>query len=105
VAEFASDRQIVDDFWANVTAHMWACRYGVAFFENRADRGINYNLTIEVGSMLVLGRRIAILKDTTVGALPTDLTGRIYKSVNLAKPTTVKDALKAWATADLNLQN
>ena len=40
--------------------------------------------------MLVLGRRVAILKDTTVAALPSDLTGRIYKSIDLAKPKTVK---------------
>jgi hypothetical protein len=99
----ASDRQIVDDLWANVTAHIWACRNGIAFFEDRARRGINYNLTIEVGSMLVLGRRIAILKDTTVATLPTDLTAKIYKNVDLANTKTVKKALTAWTTADLNL--
>jgi hypothetical protein len=99
----ASDRQIVDDLWANVAAHMWACHYGIAFFEDRAKRGINYNLTIEVGSMLVLGRRVAILKDTTVKALPTDLTGRIYKSVDLKQLETVRVQLGEWVTTDLGL--
>jgi hypothetical protein len=47
----ASDRAIVDDLWANVAAHMWASQYGIAFFEDRRDRGMNYNLTLEVGSM------------------------------------------------------
>src|SRR5579862_6061232 len=31
----ASDRAMHDDLWGNVAAHMWACQYGVAFFENR----------------------------------------------------------------------
>ena len=53
----ASNRNIVDDLWANVAAHMWGCRYGVAFFEARSDQGLNYNLNIEVGSCLALGRR------------------------------------------------
>src|SRR6202000_3261956 len=33
----ASGRAIVDALWANVTAHMWACHYGVALFEDRVD--------------------------------------------------------------------
>ena len=105
----ASDRQIVDDLWPNVAAHMWACKYGVAFFEDRRGRGINYNLSIEVGSTIVLGRRIAILKDRTIDEdqevqrLPTDLTGRIYKRVDLDEPDTVRKALSAWITDDLAL--
>jgi hypothetical protein len=97
----ASDRQIVDDLWGNVTAHMWASRYGVAFFENRAHRGLNYNLTIEVGGMLVLGRRTALLKDKSIKSMPTDLVGKIYKSIDLDKPSSVKKALATWIKDDL----
>jgi len=64
---------------------MWACRYGIAFFENTHDNGLNYNLTIEVGGMLLSGRRCALLKDQTVPAMPTDLVGQIYKSVDLVE--------------------
>lgn len=105
----ASDRQIVDDLWPNVAAHMWACKYGIAFFEDRRGRGINYNLSIEVGSMIVLGRRLAILKDgtidhgQTVERLPTDLTGKIYKSVDLDDAATVLTALSTWIKDDLAL--
>jgi hypothetical protein len=105
----ASDRQIVDDLWPNVAAHIWACKYGIAFFEDRRGKGINYNLSIEVGSMIVLGRRMAILKDGTIDAgqdverLPTDLTGRIYKSVDIDDPATVRTALAAWIRDDLAL--
>lgn len=99
----ASDRQIVDDLWANVAAHIWGSQYAIAFFENRTERGLNYNLNIEVGSTLVLGRRLAILKDGPVKNLPTDLVGRIYKPVDLSKPGTVAGALHVWCRDDLNL--
>jgi hypothetical protein len=99
----ASDRQIVDDLWANVAAHIWACKYAIAFFEDRRERGLNYNLSIEVGSTIVLGRRVAILKDESIERLPTDLTGRIYKSVNLDDSGTVRDALTGWIKDDLAL--
>jgi hypothetical protein len=84
---------------------MWACRYGVGIFEDVASprRGINYNLTIEVGSMLMAGRRCALLKDESVTCLPTDLVGQIYKAVNLAGPETVRDAVHRWIRDDLLL--
>lgn len=100
----ASDRAMDDDLWTNVAAHMWASRYGVAFFEDRRDRGVNYNLTIEVGSMLMAGRRTALLKDHTIERLPTDLVGRIYKPVDLDDPETVAEALHAWIRDDLGLR-
>jgi hypothetical protein len=99
----ASDRMIVDDLWANVAAHMWACRYGIAFFEDRRGRGINYNLTIEVGGMLVAGRRLALLKDSSIAGLPTDLVGKIYKSVDLDDGSAVASAIHVWIRDDLRL--
>ena len=99
----ASDRAINDDLWANVAAHMWASQYGIAFFEDRRKEGLNYNLTIEVGSMLMTGRRCALLKDHSIARMPTDLVGRIYKSVDFNKPATVRDALHEWIREDLNL--
>lgn len=101
----ASDRMIVDDLWANVLCHMWACRYGVAIFEDRAKQGINYNLTIEVGGMLISGRRTALLKDNSIASMPTDLVGKIYKAINLDDPTTVTKAVKKWIDNDLTIAN
>jgi hypothetical protein len=103
VFHLASDRQIVDGVWENVAAHMWACQYGIGFFENRTPRGLNYNLTIEVGACLMTGRRVALLKDAPLEKLPTDLVGRIYKEVDLDDPQTVGAALEAWIDDDLGL--
>jgi hypothetical protein len=99
----ASDQAIVDDLWANVTAHMWASKYGIAFFEDRATRGINHNMTIEVGAMLMTGRRCAVLKDQTIDKLPTDLVGHIYRSVDFGDLPAIGAEVEAWITKDLRI--
>jgi len=99
----ASQRALVDDLWGNVAAHMWASNRGVAFFEDRRGRGMNYNLVIEVGAMLMAGRRCLLLKDSSIERMPTDLVGLIYKPVDLDNPGTVAQAVHEWAQADLAL--
>lgn len=103
VMHLASDRNIVDDLWANVAAHMWGCRFGIAFFEARTEAGLNYNLNIEVGSCLVLGRRMALLKDRSLEAMPTDLVGQIYFGVDLDDPDTVSTVVDDWITSSLQI--
>ena len=97
----ASDRAIVDDLWMNVSAHMWASRYGIALFEDLRSRGLNHNMTIEVGAMLMSGRRCALLKDPSIGGMPTDLVGKIYKPVELADDQSVAETIHAWLRDDL----
>lgn len=99
----ASQRAMVDDLWGNVAAHMWASNYGIAFFEDRRGRGMNYNLVIEVGAMLMAGRRCLLLKDSSIERMPTDLVGFIYKSVDLDEPATIAKAVHEWAREDLAL--
>ncbi|HEV2840931.1 MAG TPA: hypothetical protein VGW39_06380 [Chthoniobacterales bacterium] len=99
----ASDRAIDDDLWKNVAAHMWASQYGIAFFENRSGKGLNYNLTIEVGGMLITGRRCALLKDSSIDRMPSDLVGQIYKSIDFDKSATVRKSLHQWIRDDLSL--
>ena len=99
----ASDRAISDDLWTNVTAHMWASRYGVAFFEDRVQRGLNHNLLIEVGAMVMTGRRCALLKDGSIDKLPTDFVGMIYKSVDLKDESSISSHVERWIRDDLGL--
>jgi hypothetical protein len=82
---------------------MWASKYCVAFFEDRRDRKLDYNLTIEVGGMLIAGRRCTLLKDTSIKKLPTDLVGRIYKEVDLDEVASIAGALHSWIREDLGL--
>jgi hypothetical protein len=94
---------IDDELFGNVGAYMWACQYGIGLLENRADRGLNYNVVIEVGAMLITGRRCALLKDRTAPALPTDLAGQIYKPVDLDDLEGVHREAHLWASEDLGL--
>jgi hypothetical protein len=99
----ASDRAMHDDLWMNVSAHMWASHYGIAFFEDRRERGLNYNMTIEVGGMLLAGRRCLLLKDASIKKMPTDLVGQIYKAVDLDNAGQVARAVHTWIREDLVL--
>lgn len=99
----ASDRQIEDDLLGNVGGYMWACRYGIGLLEDRARHGLNYNVVIEVGAMLMTGRRCALLKDSTAPNLPTDLAGQIYKSVDFDNLGDVSEAAHVWIAEDLSL--
>jgi hypothetical protein len=99
----ASDRAIVDELWSNVAAHMWACKYGIAFFEDRRSKGLNYNLTIEVGSMLITGRRCALLKDVSIKRMPTDLVGQIYKAVDMKVRDDVAKVVHVWLRDDIDV--
>jgi hypothetical protein len=99
----ASDRAADDELFGNVAAHMWACKYGVGLFETRFGSEFNDNLQIEVGGMLITGRRVALIKDRDTPAMPTDFVGHIYKSVDLDESEAVTAAMHHWAAEDLGL--
>jgi hypothetical protein len=99
----ASDRAITDDVWSNVMAHMWGSRYGIGFFEDSVERGLNYNLVTEVGAMIMTGRRVALLKDGSIEKMPTDFVGMIYKSVDLSVESTVRTHVESWLKDDLRV--
>jgi hypothetical protein len=99
----ASDRNADDELFGNIAGHMWACQYGIALCEDRVGRGLNQNMLIEVGSMLMTGRRCALLKDRTSPPMPTDFVGHIYKPVDFDDVDAVGVALREWVTSDLSL--
>jgi len=100
----ASDEILDEDLFANVAAHMWACKYGIGLFEDRHGKDrLNYNVVIEVGCMIMTGRSCALLKDEGSPAMPTDFVGRIYKEVDFADLGAVASEVHAWAARDLGL--
>jgi hypothetical protein len=100
----ASDEVLDEDLFANVAAHMWASKYGIGFFEDRggSDR-LNYNVVIEVGCMIMTGRRCALLKDEGSPAMPTDFVGHIYKEVDFDDLDALAREVHTWAARDLGL--
>jgi hypothetical protein len=99
----ASDRAAEDELFGNVAAHMWACKYGVALFETRFGDEFNDNLQIEVGAMLMTGRRVALLKDRETPDMPTDFVGHIYKPADFDDVPAVSSAIHTWVAEDLGL--
>lgn len=100
----ASDRLIDDDLLGNVGAYMWACKFGIGFLEDRLGNGLNYNAVIELGSMTFAGRRVALLKDKTAPErLPTDLSGQVYKPVDLDDLATVETEIRRFIETDLGI--
>lgn len=85
----AGDENADAQLFNNVAGYMWACRFGLALFEAVGDPpkkppGLNPNLLIEVGAMLMTGRRCAILRDRSVERMPSDLVGHIYHEASFA---------------------
>lgn len=103
----ASDRQAEDEIFGNVVAHIWACQFGIGLLEDRGESqaGLNDNVLIELGSMLVTGRRCAILKDRAAPHPPSDLSSHIYKTVDFDYLGTIADAAHRWLADDLMLGN
>lgn len=101
----ASDRLIDDQLWGNVGGYIWACKYGIGLFETRGrfSDELNDNVLIEVGAMLTLGRRCAILKDVDAPTPPTDLTSHVWKTVDLGDGEAVAQATHVWIREDLGL--
>jgi hypothetical protein len=100
--QLASDGNAEDTLWANVVTYMWGSKYAIVVVDSLGGV-LNSNVLIEVGGMLMTGRRCAILKDKSIPTMPTDLVGHIYKSVDLADHDAVEAALHRWMRDDLGL--
>jgi hypothetical protein len=101
----ASDRQRDDDLHGNVFQYSWACRYGIALFEDLAAEGVNGNVLTEVGAMVSAGRRCALLKDSALpfDRIPSNLRGRVHKELDFKDLRAVARELHAWIANDLAL--
>jgi hypothetical protein len=109
VMHLASDRNADDQLFGNVAAHIWGCKYGIAILETRGtpdghETGqLNDNVLVEVGAMLVTGRRCALIKDSLAPDLPSDFVAQIYKEVDIDDQAALCDVATAWVTQDLQV--
>jgi len=100
VLQIASDGMAEDTLWANVVTYMWACKYAIILMDG-ADGMLNSNVLIEIGGMLMTGRRCAILRDKSVPSMPSDLVGHIYKPTDLADHDATLNEIHKWIRDDL----
>jgi len=76
----ADDKEYMDDLFPNIKTYMHACDFGVAVYDRITEDYFNPNVSLEVGYMLGMGKNVLLLKDQTLKALQTDLTGKLYKA-------------------------
>jgi len=93
----ADDKAFTDSLWSNVTAYMSACDLGVAVFEQLQNLEFNPNVSLELGYMLALGRKVLLLKDRQLPLLPSDILGHLYKEFDRNEiPSSVARAVGSW---------
>lgn len=93
----ADDKEYADDLFANIKTYMHCCDFGIGVFERILEDNFNPNVSIEVGYMMGLRKKVCLLKDQTLKNLPTDLMGKLYKPFdpqNIEK--TLPDQLEKW---------
>jgi hypothetical protein len=79
IALRADDKEYTDNLYGNIRTYMHACDFGIAVFERITSNDFNPNVSLEVGYLMGMGRKVLLLKDKTLPSLPTDLVGQLYK--------------------------
>lgn len=74
----ADDHVYAEDLLGNIEAYMYGCRFAIAIHERILSDTANPNVALEVGYMLGLRKEVCLVKERTVVALPSDLSGRLY---------------------------
>jgi uncharacterized protein YutD len=96
-AHRADDKEYHEDLFQNVMTYMHGCSFGIAVFERLEKDEFNPNVSLEVGYMRGLRRKICLLKDQTLQTLQTDLMGKLYKSFDPQSPTTtIPEEIEKW---------
>jgi hypothetical protein len=92
------------DLWSNICVYLMGCKYGVCVFEEIDEREFNPNVPLEYGFLRAINRQVLLLKDQRMPKLPTDMTGKIYRTFDSYSITeTVHQQVSEWAERDLGL--
>jgi len=93
----ADDKEYADDLFANIKTYMHCCDFGIGVFERIVEDNFNPNVSIEVGYMMGMRKKVSLLKDQTLKNLPTDLMGKLYKPFDPQDiEKTLPEQLEKW---------
>jgi hypothetical protein len=93
----ADDEQFHADLWGNVRTLLHGCGFGIAVYERIDKDEPNANVGLEVGYLMAMNKPVMPLKDKTVQALHSDLTGKLYKPFDPHDPEgTIPTQLSKW---------
>lgn len=95
----ADDKEYADDLFGNVKTYMHGCDFGIAIFERITEDDINPNVSLEVGYMMGIGKKVCLLKDSTLKGLQTDLAGKLYKPFSIQTiEKSISEQLSKWVS-------
>lgn len=93
-----------DELWRNIQTYLHGCRYAFAVFERISTEQFNPNVSLEVGYVLSMQKKICLLKERTLPKLPTDIVGRLYYEFDIQNMNqSIERAIDKWAN-DIELK-
>lgn len=97
VALRADEKDYHTDLYPNILTYLHGCGFGIAVFERIEQDEFNPNVSLEVGYMIALGKKVCLLKDKTLPKLHTDLVSKLYKEFDPQDPiASIPPVLERW---------
>lgn len=97
VALRADEKDYHADLYPNILTYLHGCGFGIAVFERIEQDEFNPNVSLEVGYMIALGKKVCLLKDRTLPKLHTDLVSKLYKEFDPQDPvSSIPLVLERW---------
>lgn len=79
----ADEEQFASTIWENIKVYMDNADYGIAIAESVEDQYINSNVSVEIGYMLALKKKVCLLKEKSLDRLHSDFAGIIYNEFDI----------------------
>lgn len=79
----ADEEQFASTIWENIKVYMDNADYGIAIAESVDDQYINSNVSVEIGYMLALKKKVCLLKEKSLDKLHSDFAGIIYNEFDI----------------------
>lgn len=93
----ADGKEYHPNLFENIQTYLHGSRFGIAIVERLTGDEFNPNVSLEIGYLLALRKPVCLLKDRTLRALSTDLTGKLYRSFDPQSPeTSIPAELEKW---------
>jgi len=93
----ADDKPYSEDVLSNIEAYIHGSRFCIAVHERMLSDDHNPNVALEIGYVLGMKKKVCLLKEKTVKALPSDLQGRIYVEFNASNiKDSITQSIKRW---------
>src|SRR5207237_3872559 len=93
----ADEIEFHSDLFGNVRTLLHGCGFGIAVYDRIETNEANANVGLEVGYLMAMNKPVLLLKDQTVAALQSDLTGKLYKIFNPPDPkATIPNQVTDW---------